>query len=665
MKTRTWGRRVLGGVLLLGMTAAHGAGTLVPAGSGHQAMRIEDHHLRVVINNGFARTEVVQSFLNPNDATTEAVYSFPLPTSASLSEVTVQVGEEAMQGEVVSRGEADAIYGKEKDSGNSAAKAEKNGFQDFRFMVANIAPQGRATIRFVYYQPLDIDTGMGRYVYPLEEGGTDDVATAFWTRNEQVEGDFSAEVELKSAYPVTAIRTPGFAPVAEETLSDGHWRLRFEVPQGRLDKDFILYYRLADDLPGRIEMIPYRASAEEPGTFMLVVTPGLDLQPLDQGADYAFVLDVSGSMQGKLQTLCDGVIRTLGTMRPEDRFRIVTFNDSARELTSGWVLATEENVRRWSERVGGLGSSGGTDVYAGLQLSLKSLDADRVSSLILVTDGVTNTGIVDPKAFHKLMKAHDVRVFGFLMGNSGNWPLMRTVCDASGGFYAGVSNSDDIIGQILKAKGKITHESLHAAELKISGVKVYDVTDQAIGKVYHGQQLVFLGRYREGGKAQVALHARLSGVDKVYATEFTFPEVATEHPELERLWGLNQIEMIEDLRNAGLADAGESQEAIRDLGIACQLVTDETSMIVLTDESFARHGVARRNQARTAIEHQAQSRRDSQPAQDQRVDRARPAFEFNAPGLGGGGALDPLSLLVFLGVGLGGALGCRRFGRQE
>jgi Ca-activated chloride channel family protein len=667
VKTNSRGCRWLTGILLLPLTltASYGAGTLAPTASGLQPMRIEDHHLEVTINNGFARTEVVQGFVNPNDSTVEAVYSFPLPTSASLSEVSVQIGEQEMQGEVVARKEADTIYEEEKANGNNAGKAEKNEYKDFQFMVANIAPNGRAVIRFVYYQPLEIDTGMGRYVYPLEEGGTDDAANAFWTRNDQVEGSFSADVELKSAYPITAIRSPSYQALKEEALSEGHYRLHYEVPQGRLDKDFVLYYRLADNLPGRIEMIPFRAAPDKPGTFMLVVTPGLDLKPLQQGADYAFVLDVSGSMQGKLQTLCDGVSRTLGTMRPEDRFRIVTFNDTSSELTPGWVSATEGNVKTWTEKVGRLSSSGSTDVYTGIQTALKSLDDDRVTSIILVTDGVANTGIVDPKAFHALMKQHDIRVFGFLMGNSGNWPLMRTICDASGGFYAGVSNSDDIIGQILKAKSKITYECLHDAELTLSGVKVYDVTDQNIGKVYRGQQLVFLGRYSKGGMARVALKARLSGEDKVYTTEFEFPETATDNPELERLWALNQIEMIEDLRNAGLADADESKTSIRDLGIAYQLVTDETSMIVLSDDAFARHGIERRNQVRSAVEHQAQSQRNAQPIQNHRVDQQQRAFNFDAPTLGGGGALDPLSVLIYLGMGIGGALGYRSLKRQK
>ena len=48
---------------------------------------------------------------------------------------------------------------------------------------------------------------------------------------------------------------------------------------------------------------------------------------------------------------------------------------------------------------------------------------------------VANEGIVDPKEFYALLKKYDVRVFGFLMGNNANWPLMRLIAETSGGFY--------------------------------------------------------------------------------------------------------------------------------------------------------------------------------------------------------------------------------------
>ncbi len=157
----------------------------------------------------------------------------------------------------------------------------------------------------------------------------------------------------------------------------------------------------------------------------------------------------------------------------------------------------EETLRQ----IDALRSSGSTNLYDGLNMAMQGLDADRATSVVLVTDGVPNTGIIDPVAFHKLMKSHDVRVFGFLMGNSANWPLMRTVCEASGGFYAAVSNADDIVGQIMHAKSKVLHECLHDAEFNISGVKTLNTTGHNPKKIYRGQQLVLFGQYAAGGEA--------------------------------------------------------------------------------------------------------------------------------------------------------------------
>ena len=224
---------------------------------------------------------------------------------------------------------------------------------------------------------------------------------------------------------------------------------------------------------------------------------------------------------------------------------------------------------------------GGTNLYDGLSMGLEDLDDDRASSIVLVTDAVTNTGIVDPKEFHQLMQRVDVRVFSFLMGNNANWPLMRTITDASGSFWKPISNSDDIIGEILLAKSKITHESLHDAEIKVRGVKVFDATDEMIGKIYRGQQLVLFGRYETGGKANLSLDARMTGEDKTYSTSFDFPDIDTDNPEIERLWALNRIETMEAKRDAGFLPENEARQAIVDMGVAYQLVTDHTSMVVL------------------------------------------------------------------------------------
>ncbi len=515
-------------LLMLTLTAGWGdaAGILTPVGSKHQPIQIRDHHVNVVINNGFAMTEVHQTFYNPNSEQLEAVYSFPLPKSASLSEVTYTVGERDIHGEVLEKNNARKIYEEEKGKGNESGLAEKNEYFTFEFKVFPVPALGDTRIRFLYYQPLQIDTGIGRYLYPLEDGGTDEAGMGFWTTNAKVDHSFSMSLELKSAYPVQDVRVPGFEAAATiNEKGEGHYSMDMQLTDMQLTRDVIFYYRLQDNLPGRVEVIPFRDDENGAGTFMMVITPGEDLKPLSNGADYCFVLDISGSMQAKMTTLKKGVLKALEQLKPEDRFRLVSFESSARELTRDWVAVSPESIIQAKGILDSLSAKGSTNLYEGLQLGLKQLDDDRAANIVLVTDAVTNTGFVDPVKFHTLLKKVDVRVFGFLLGNSANWPLMQTVTETTGGFYDTISNLDDIMGKLLLAGSKIKYEALLDAEVKISGVPVTDLTDKTFRKVYRGQQLVFFGKYEKGGKAQVTLKASLTGEDKTYRTDFNFPAI--------------------------------------------------------------------------------------------------------------------------------------------
>ncbi|WP_415907807.1 VIT and vWA domain-containing protein [Oleiharenicola sp. Vm1] len=655
MKTLRSLTLLVGAALLLAAHALAG-GTLMPVGSPHAPIQIRSHQVNVVINNGFARTEVLQTFFNPNAQDLEAIYAFPVPKSASLSEVTIVTGERTLHGEVLPKKDAQAAYEDEKAKGNDSGLATKNSYQTYEFRVAPVRANAEVKLRFVYYQPLEIDTGVGRFVYPLEDGGTDDVAKSFWTANPKVEGELLVNVELKSAVPVADVRVPGFENALQtQKLGEGHYKVALSRQGASLDRDFVFYYRLATDLPGRVEVIPYRAAADKPGTFMMVVTPGVDLQPIKHGADYVFVLDRSGSMQGKLGTLARGVTQALGQMKPEDRFRIVVFNNRAEELVP-WTAATREAVQQAADKVAAVGSTGGTDLYAGIKEGLRGLDADRATSLVLVTDGVANQGIVEPAAFAQLVSQYDIRVFGFLMGNSANWPLLRLLTDATGGFYAGVSNDDDIVGQLLLAKSKIAFEAMHGASVKFSGARVADLTGDQPKKIYRGQQLVLFGRYESHGPATVTLRAKLTGEDKTYTASFDFPEVDTDNPEIERLWAMAQIEQIEQKEMLGATPPTEAQDAITALGVSHQLVTDHTAMVVMSDESFAARGIERRNQQRTALEHAAQAVRANAPVKSYRVDAAQPMFNQPAPhisrGGSGGGAIDRGLLALVAALGL-------------
>jgi Ca-activated chloride channel family protein len=136
-----------------------------------------------------------------------------------------------------------------------------------------------------------------------------------------------------------------------------------------------------------------------------------------------------------------------------------------------------------------------------------------------------------------------------------------------------------------------------------------------------------------------------------------FPDQTNAYPELERLWAMNRIEDIKRQVMIGKASESEAKDAERDLGVAYQIVTDETSMLVLNNAAFEKHGVQRLNQSRIELEEQARTQRRSAPVAQQRVDTANPMFNkparrisFGGGGGGGGAIEDWLAALICLSM---------------
>lgn len=645
-------------------SGAEGAGLLRPSDGSLPALSIKDHEVRVVIEDGYAVTTIEQVFHNPHGADLEAVYSFPVPDQASVSEFTYWIDGRPVSGEVLPKSEARRTYEEEKAAGREAGLTEQDSHKTFDVSVWPVRAGQDVRIRLGYVQPAAIDTGIGRYVYPLEEGGVDEQKLAFWTAEDTVGGRFSFDLALRSAAPVEAVRLPSHPQAVVAKADDGSWRIHIDNNAGlgaapadegatpaavrsgtpfRLDTDIVAYWRLSQGLPGSVELVAHKPAADKRGTYMLVLTPGDDLQPIAEGGDWVFVLDKSGSMQDKFATLLEGVSRGLNKLRPSDRFRIVLFDQTAYDLTGPFAAATPDNVRAAISRLGAVAPGHGTNLHAGLERGLDGLDADRTSAVLLVTDGVANVGETRQRAFLDLVRGRDVRLFTFVMGNSANRPLLQAMTRESGGTAFSVSNSDDIVGAVLTATDKVTHQALHGVAVEVSGVRNADRMPVKPGSLYRGQQLVLFGHYWGDGPAEVTLKGRISGSPKTYRTGFDFPAVATDNPELERLWAYAAIgERMQEIEDFG--ETADHRQAVVDLAVEYGLVTPYTSMVVLRDEAFAARGIARRNNERLAVEAAAQTRRAAQPVPSRRVDTAQPMFKTARPSYGGGGGAGALGL---------------------
>ena len=348
-------------VLLAATQGVQAAGLMTPTGAGLPELEIRQHHVDVVLQDGYAVTTIEQVFFNPHAQQLEAIYSFPVPERAAVGEFTYWIDSKPVTGEVLEKQHAREVYEQEKAQGRETALTEQDHYRSFDSSVYPVQPDSEVRIRLVYIQPVHVDLGIGRYVYPLEEGGVDEEKLAFWTYNDRVTGSFSFNLRMRSSFPIDGLRIPGYPQASVQQHAAGDWQVALTAgghteeseavstatpaKDQRLDGDIVVYWRLQQGLPGGVDVVAYRSEDSDRGTFMMTLTPGDDLATITGGRDWIFVLDVSGSMQGKYATLADGVQRALGKLRSDDRFRIINAHVAAtidgrtgaeRDADGGW-----------------------------------------------------------------------------------------------------------------------------------------------------------------------------------------------------------------------------------------------------------------------------------------------------------------------------------------
>lgn len=185
---------VLGLGLILATGQASASGLLTAKGSGTE-LQIQDHTVSVTIEDGYAVTSVENTFYNPSAHELEAVYEFPVPENGTVAEFTMWIDGQPIVGEVVEKQRARELYQQEKAAGRDAGLTEKKSFYRFESSVSPVRPQQITRTRLVYMQPADVEGGIGRYVYPLEEGGTDQEKLDFWQTDDTAHGQFSFDRE--------------------------------------------------------------------------------------------------------------------------------------------------------------------------------------------------------------------------------------------------------------------------------------------------------------------------------------------------------------------------------------------------------------------------------------------------------------------------------------
>ncbi len=137
--------------------------------------------------------------------------------------------------------------------------------------------------------------------------------------------------------------------------------------------------------------------------FLLASTPRAEPSPTADPVSVALVVDLSGSMalEGRIDEVRRGVAGLSEHLRPRDRIALVGFNHQAQVLLP---LGPPDPVIQ--TLLAAAEPEGATDLHAGVMAGASQLArAEGRRRLILVRDGPSNVGVLDPAALERTIEA--------------------------------------------------------------------------------------------------------------------------------------------------------------------------------------------------------------------------------------------------------------------
>ncbi|XP_031274089.1 inter-alpha-trypsin inhibitor heavy chain H3 [Pistacia vera] len=304
--------------------------------------------------------------------------------------------------------------------------------------------------------------------------------------------------------------------------------------------------------------------------------------------DIIFMVDISGSMQGKpLEDTKNALSAALAKLDPKDSFNIIAFSGETYLFSTSMELATKEAVERATQWIGvNLIAEGSTDILLPLTKAVDMLCNTRgsIPTIFLVTDGaVENERHICDMMKSRLTNGGPIcpRIYTFGIGVYCNHYFLHMLAMISRGHYGAAYDIDSVeLGlQKLFTKGL----SMVLANITIDMLKdldEFEVYPSRIPDCTSETPLTISGRYQGNFPDNIKAKGLLGDL-----SDFVM-ELKAQHAKdipLDRVFAKQQIDLL--TAQAWFSEDKQLEEKVAKMSVQTGVISEYTSMIILeTDE---------------------------------------------------------------------------------
>ncbi len=557
-----------------GFPAAAQSGVVLP---GDEALpdptriALDDMRVDIRIDQQFARVRIIQIYANRTNQPLEGKYIFRLPTSGAIADFAVWDGDVRIPGVMLELPRAQEVYAELKrqaiDPGLVTQEDEAGGATAFTVRLVPIPAYGTKRVELEYVEAVPVAGLRSFFSLPFKPS----------QYGQQAVGSLSIRVDITSGFPLVGFRQRDTAyPLQVTPMGINRVVAEYQGAGVALTQDLafdygldvsrtsasLIAYRSPEPLLAYDMRDPNRTKPDEDGYFEVSALLNERGQPAsDFGRTPApprsvvLMLDTSLSMNfEKLDRAYEACSLFLKSLRPEDHFNLVLFNDDVQAFSETPQTGTAENTTRALDFIRRSYLSGGTDFAKALQRGLalaKALPGDE-RTLILITDG--NPTLTTTRA-NKLVRdfaeantkgGAPVRVFAFGVGADANRDFLGELARVSRGVSEFGRETDDLTFRLDAFFAKVGQRPVEGLKLRLSDPdNAYAVYPAEETTGYDGARVSFVGRYRRPvAQVECTVTGTQAGRAVTATATGTLPERDATHSHLPRLWAQERISAL-------------------------------------------------------------------------------------------------------------------------
>lgn len=546
----------------------------------YEAMWIKKIDVDVQIEEQVGITHVDQIFFNELNQSVEAIYIFPLPENAMITELVYWVNGERFTAEIRERADAVNDYNKKLQQWLDPALLEYLGDNLFRLSIVPIDPLSEVRTEITYTELLNYDFGISKYKYKLNTLGLS---------SKPLE-TVHLELNANSQNPYKYFESPSHENDASSMvskLSNYSYKMEYGDESYYPDKDLLIEFETIRD-ETQFSLLTYSPTENDSmGTdnfYTIWITPP-DSVAEDEiiPKDIVFAADVSSSMEGeRIEQLKESLKEFVSLLNENDRFNIVTFSTHVVNFKDTLIDATPANIESALNFIDQLYALGMTNISEALTVSLdQPYRATTSNNLVFLTDGLPTFGETGIQAIVDLTEAYNsrnVRLFSFGIGDEIDKRLLTEISINNSGYAKFIEEDENISTVVGNHFKRISKPILEDIEIDYSGLEPWDVYPKTNSGLFWGSQFTQTGLYKSGGEFNTIFHGNYIGDQKDYNRTLFYPDTGG-YRFVARLWAKAKINHLLDLI-AVYGETDELVEQITALSLRFQILTEYTAFYV-------------------------------------------------------------------------------------